>query len=423
MKTSKYNYVVPNGENVIFFNGLSESFFEIPKSRETIYSRIIQNPDQYEGQFDNFLDKMVSKGFVINDETDEQQLIEEKFMQVRKEEEYHIMVLPTYQCNLRCWYCIQDHSNIIMSDRIINKVKDLIANQIKREEIKRVRLSWFGGEPLLAYNVILELTRSAKQLSEDAGKEFYSEITTNGTLLNRKRIESLKDVGIGCYQITIDGDKTTHDSIKVLAKGSAFVKTLENINIIAESTPCILRFNYTHENLKPQSITEDLKQRIRKENRKNVTFMLYKVWQESQEDIKETEVNKLVNLSTEIGLRAMQPTCNLCYADQKHFHCVFPNGKVGKCDNTHPLKAKGEIEAGEVIWNDNVDTHIPAYLNTSYPCRECYYLPICWGPCVAKRQTMTVDGKTGHCWYLDKDSEMERFVRNRCENYKQYKLT
>ncbi len=44
MKTSAYNYIVPDGDKTIFFNGISEYFFEIPKDKADVYAEIIQNP-------------------------------------------------------------------------------------------------------------------------------------------------------------------------------------------------------------------------------------------------------------------------------------------------------------------------------------------------------------------------------------------
>lgn len=385
MKASTYNYIIPNGEQSIFFNGISEAFFEVPSEKAELYAEIIQNPSEYLDSFKSFIDKMMDRGFVLEDIINETESLEKKYHTVLEEDLYHIMILPTYQCNLRCWYCIQDHKNMWMSKETAQQIKDLLIKKIKDNSIKRIRLSWFGGEPLLGYNYIIDITSFAKHLTHESGKDFSCDITTNGTLLNRERITELISAGVTTYQITIDGDKATHDSIKVLRHGSAYDKTLENINIIAELGKCVLRFNYTHENLFPEAIIRDLKDKIKEENRHNVTFLLYKVWQESQEAIAQNDVNRLVDLSCEIGLNPILPTCNLCYADRKHFDCIFPNGKVEKCDNESPLSAKGQIVDGEIMWEGNTEAHIPSFKNSKFPCHKCKYVPICWGPCVAKR--------------------------------------
>jgi uncharacterized protein len=418
MKASRFNYIVPNGEKVIIFNELTEFFFEVPKEKVHIYTTIISNPDEYTKSFIPFILRMKNQGFVLDDEIDETELLDEKFRQVQSEDLYHIMILPTYQCNLRCWYCIQDHQNMWMSDEIVLQIKSLVQKKIEDPDIKKCRLSWFGGEPLLCYSKIIDLTSYIKNLCSKNNKTFICDITTNGTLLNRDLIRQLKDVGVTTYQITIDGDKLTHDSIKVLSKGSAYDKTLENINIITESTSCVLRFNYTHENLKPENIIKDLKAKINTDNRHNVTFLLYKVWQEAEDTINHNEVDTLVHLSSDMGLNPLMPTCNLCYADKKHFDCIFPNGKVEKCDNESPNSAHGLLSQGKIVWNGDTISHLPAYQNEFFPCRACKYLPICWGPCVARRGNMLKNKQSGLCMYSDKDSQMRQYIINRCANVK-----
>ncbi len=418
MKASAYNYIVPNGDKTIFFNGISESFFEIPNERAEIYAEIIHNPASYTDDFQWFLDRMIDKGFVLDDDTDEDALLEKKFRATLSENLLHVMILPTYQCNLRCWYCVQNHKDMTMSDETVEQVKGMLAQKIKDSKITDVRISWFGGEPLLGYDTIIDITSYVKRLTSDYDKSFICDITTNGTLLNRERIKALREAGVTSYQITIDGDKETHDSIKVLNHGSAYDTTVENINIITETTRCTLRFNYTHDNLRPQSIVDNLTARLKPENRHNITFLLYKVWQEPQDRICDDEVESLITLSNDIGIVSQLPTCNLCYADCTNFNCIFPNGNVGKCDNESPMAAKGSIDGGDVTWSGDISAHTPAFLNHTFPCRKCRYVPICWGPCVAKRAVMLNDDGLGHCQYADKDDEMKRFIINRCSNLK-----
>ncbi len=418
MKTSAYNYIVPDGDKTIFFNGISEYFFEIPKDKADVYAEIIQNPSLYSDSFTPFIKRMKDNGFILEDNEGEEELLEQKYQKMRSEGLYQIMILPTYQCNLRCWYCVQDHQDLWMSDETVQKIKELLRQKINDKDIKAVRLSWFGGEPLLGYDIIIDITTFVKQLTREANKPLTCDITTNATLLDRNRIYALHEAGVTHYQITIDGDKATHDSIKVLPNESAYDKTLENINIITETTSCTLRFNYTHENLKPESIVEDIKSRIKPENRDNVKFMLYKVWQEPQHLINDNDVNHIIDLSNNIGIKHQLPTCSLCYADFKNFICIFPNGKVEKCDNESPIAAKGDIVNGDIVWKGDISAHTPAFKNPSFPCRKCKYVPICWGPCVAKRSRMLKKFGKGKCQYKDKEEEIRRYILNRCSNMK-----
>lgn len=189
MKPSKYNYIVPNEGKYIFFNGITEAFFEVSEDKLETYEEIISNPTEYLNSFNSFLKTMIEKGFVINEDIDEDKQLENKFLAILEEDLYHIMILPTYQCNLRCWYCTQDHNNLWMSEELANHIKNLIKKRIFNQTIKRIRLSWFGGEPTLCYNHIVDITSFTKNLAQECNKTFSCDMTTNGTLLTKDRIQ------------------------------------------------------------------------------------------------------------------------------------------------------------------------------------------------------------------------------------------
>ena len=422
MKPSRYNYIIEEGDRAIFFNGLTELFFDVPLENRGKYEEILSAPDAYSNAYSSFVSKMKSNGIIIDDEIDEDELVEQKYQRLRNESAYHIMVLPTYQCNLRCWYCTQDHQDLTMSEETIAKVWGLLEDAVSNPDIKTLRLSWFGGEPLLNYGLVLSLTGYANELCSKQGRSFFCDITTNGTLLNRKRIESLRDAGVSFYQITIDGTKEIHNRIKVLENGSAFDRTIENLNIIAETTRCTLRFNYTSDNLDPEGIIADLRKGIREEVRSNIKFLIYKVWQEDAAKIDTVDVDRLASLSADAGIRPELPTTGLCYADAKNFYCIFPNGRVEKCDNESPKAARGYISEGSVLWDGDTASHLPSFRNPNFPCLLCKYLPLCWGPCVAKRDQMLGDYGAGRCQYNDKDDEMRNILLNMYRNAQNARL-
>lgn len=285
MKSSLYNYYVNDKDNVIIFNGLTEASFRIGERNADVFKAIIESPDKFVEDFKPFIDKMKGDGFIIEDDFNEEEVVRNKYDYIRHGEEYMAMILSTYQCNLRCWYCTQDHADSWMSDETVRRIKKRIEKELRKDAIKHLSISWFGGEPLLAYDRVVEISRWAKNLAEELGKGFGAVITTNGTLLNRKRVEELRDAGINYYQITIDGNRETHNNVKILGKDSAYDRTIENIGYIIEHTHCTLRFNYTKENLKPESLIRDLDQTLSKENREKISFLIYKVWQEKAAEI------------------------------------------------------------------------------------------------------------------------------------------
>lgn len=419
MKPSRYNYIVPFGKKTIFFNGLTEQFFSVQAEHTEAYETILASPDEYDAKVHSFIDKMKASGFVLDDDVDELASVREKFETLRESHQYFLMVLPTYQCNLRCWYCIQKHENMFMTSETLERVKKLIVNKLSDPEITEFHLSWFGGEPLMAYDLVLELTLFARDYCREIGKDFSSAITTNGTLLTPSRIEALREAGVVNYQITIDGDRDTHNSVKQLGDNLAYDTTLRNINLIAKHTHVTLRFNYTHENLKADRIYESLKSILDTDVTNNISFMLYKVWQEKQESVSVNEVDRLFNLGKKTGMSSMLVTSGICYTDHFHYDCVFPNGHIGKCDNHNPEEMPGILqEDGSILWTEDVEDYYSTHLfvdGKQAECEQCKYLPVCWGPCLVKREVMLRNGGKIKCYQSNPDDLVNGVILNQCK--------
>lgn len=418
MKPSRYNCTVSDGEETFVFNTLTHKHIRIPTSKKEVYSQILDNPNLYQEFCGSFIDMLKSGGFIVDDATDERELLKQYWRQCKREDEYYLMVLPTYQCNLRCWYCTQEHENISISDRTINALKLNVINKLDTEGIRRFHLSWFGGEPTLELDRIIDFTNFCRAEAMKRDKLFGCSITTNGVLLDGEKIRRLHDAGVTNYQITFDGEKNDHDKIKVLQRQSAFETILANINLIAVDSIVNLRFNYTHENLKPDRIVADLDKYLNKNIRSNVIVNLFKVWQEPDHLIDKSLVSRLLSEIRRIGLTPRLATCGMCYADQKNFECVFPTGNIGKCDNHSPHKHYGTLEAdGTLNWelNEKVNGFNPVD-DESLECHSCRYLPYCLGPCVSRREEQMQTSNRFTCIYADRDSKMRQNIISYCRN-------
>ena len=195
-------------------------------------------------------------------------------------------------------------------------------------------------------------------------------------------------LGITSYQITIDGCKDFHDKIKILNKESAFAKAMRNIELVAKgNAKCTIRFNYTHKNLNPEAIIKDLKSHLSQETLGKCDFMIYKVWQEDATLVDNDKVSALFNSAREIGLKPGFGALGLCYADFLNFCCVFPNGKASKCDNDNPKNLTSVLEEdGSISWTKQISDIPDVKPGDGSICSTCKYYPVCFGPCIGKRQ-------------------------------------
>lgn len=159
-------------------------------------------------------------------------------------------ILPTEKCNFRCIYCYEDFLIGKMPNHVINGVKNLINKRMP--ELKQLRISWFGGEPLAATRIVLEISQYAKNLAEQYHCNYSFGMTTNGYLLDNQKFESIINAGIRSFQISLDGSQEYHDKTRLRADGSGtFDKIWHNLADMARTNfdfDIILRVHVTPEN-------------------------------------------------------------------------------------------------------------------------------------------------------------------------------
>ena len=122
-----------------------------------------------------------------------------------------------HDCNLRCEYCFAakgdfGRGRMLMPLNVAKKSIDfLIANSGDRYNLE---LDFFGGEPLMNFDVVKETVRYARSLEKEHHKNFRFTITTNGILLDDDKIDFINREMSNCV-LSIDGRKednsTFHD--------------------------------------------------------------------------------------------------------------------------------------------------------------------------------------------------------------------
>lgn len=143
-----------------------------------------------------------------------------------------LTINPTLACNFACPYCFESsHKPIYMTD----KVEDGIISFIKKHSgITKLSVMWFGGEPLLAFDRIVSLSKRIL----DLGLDYSAGMITNGYLLTPDKVSLFEDLKISFVQITVDGSEKTHDSRRYRKDGSATYQTiLRNIDEAQKCSP------------------------------------------------------------------------------------------------------------------------------------------------------------------------------------------
>ncbi len=126
-----------------------------------------------------------------------------------------------HDCNLACRYCFAEEGEYhgrraLMSLEVGKKALDfLIANSGRRRNLE---VDFFGGEPLMNWNVVKELVAYGREQEKIHDKNFRFTLTTNGVLLNDE-IMAFANREMGNVVLSIDGRKEVNDHMRPFRKG------------------------------------------------------------------------------------------------------------------------------------------------------------------------------------------------------------
>ena len=127
-----------------------------------------------------------------------------------------------HDCNLACRYCFAEEGEYhgrraLMSFEVGKQALDfLIANSGNR---KNLEVDFFGGEPLMNWQVVKELVAYGREQEKIHNKNFRFTLTTNGVLLNDEIME-FANKEMGNVVLSIDGRKEVHDFMRPFRKGA-----------------------------------------------------------------------------------------------------------------------------------------------------------------------------------------------------------
>ena len=133
-----------------------------------------------------------------------------------------------HTCNLNCEYCFASQGKYhgdraLMSFEVGKRALDfLIENSGNRRNLE---VDFFGGEPLMNWDVVKKLVLYARSIEKEKGKNFRFTLTTNGMLIDDDVIE-FSNREMHNVVLSLDGRKEIHDSVRVDYAGKGSFDTI-----------------------------------------------------------------------------------------------------------------------------------------------------------------------------------------------------
>lgn len=259
----------------------------------------------------------------------------------------HLIILATEQCNFRCTYCYEDFKVGKISDNVITGIKALLDNRCT--DLRRLSISWFGGEPLTAKKQVLDISKYVMSLVyQHPQLNYEGDMTTNAYLLDYETAKALSNVGVREFQISLDGHREVHNQSRLRADGKGTYDRIWNnlLTIRNSSLPVsiILRVHFTVDTIQLiEPLIEDIKKEFLPDPRFSVFFKAIEKLGGPNDAFMKTfsEVEKekaLKSLQHQLfGENINQPQNDslpehpVCYASRPNSLVIRANGDVGKC--------------------------------------------------------------------------------------------
>ncbi len=412
MKMSKYNFIACDSENNLvvynFLYGL-KSLTKVMKKDAGKFRLLFLTDNEISAEtcdmHTEVVDTLRKAGILVDADVDENILYDAKIYDEVYNNKLTLTIFPTGKCNFRCPYCFETPQHFSREDMTVEAQNALL--KFVQKEIpnhKALRVAWFGGEPLVAPDIIKRLSNQFIKICDIRHIPYYAEMTTNGYLLNPDMFDMLYKLKVYQYMITIDGFKEQHDKQRFTLEGKgSYDVIINNLLRIRDSKQykfarIRIRINMSNNFLK---ILDDFVYHLASlfADDPRFEFMFVPVVKFSGSDYSNSNLcndnseffkrlfnnnvykNKLCPENVFLNAIVRQPSC---YAATKNSYVITPDLKVHKCNSHYDfdvnkignIDLKGNLSIDEAIhrrW------YLTKRLIQKVPksCIDCYYMPCC----------------------------------------------
>ena len=314
-----------------------------------------------------------------------------------------------HSCNLNCSYCFASQGKYhgeraLMSFEVGKRALDFL---IEHSGTRRnLEVDFFGGEPLMNFQVVKDLVAYARSIEKEKGKNFRFTLTTNGVLVDEDVIEFANRE---CHNVvlSLDGRKEVHDRYrvdyagkgsweKIVPKFQKFVEerggkgyymrgTFTHANPdFLEDIKTLLDLGFNELSMEPVVCGEDDPSRLTEEDLPIVMEQYEKLaqlmLQKDEEGKPFTFYHYMIDLT---GGPCIYKRISGCGSGTEYM-AVTPWGDLYPC---HQFVGDDKFKLGD-IWNGVTNTEIQSEFAAcnvyAHPeCRDCWARLYCSGGCAA----------------------------------------
>jgi len=383
---------------LLVFNSFSGAFIKFNSTETEYLTSILADASFMELECNNSL--LTKQGLLIPSSINEMELARSLYeLPNNIENRLHLILMPTESCNFRCTYCYEKIKLNRMSSEVVDSIIQLVRQKLK---LQFLSIMWFGGEPLIAFDIIQKISHEILLICKERQIEYSAGITTNGYLLTDQLIEQCFSAKISKFQITLDGPVETHDKLRILAGGgetfNTIITNLRKLHDKDEHFHVRIRVNFIPDMIPhlPKFI-KFIKREFDGDPRFTFSFRpVADLGRLQDNSIRmcdyESAMNheiQMMKLASKEGFsldswkESMQLFGSVCYAADPCSFVILPDGKISKCtvafDDIRnqigrilPNGKMNILEKSHRFWKLSWDELEPE-------CQQCSFFPACQG--------------------------------------------
>ena len=388
-KKSRFNFIYTQKENAhVIFNTYSKALV------------VLDDGEFRQFENGNFADtetekELVKNGILIDESFDEVAFMTYCHNTTKfSKGALHLVLATTMDCNFACPYCYENRRRGRMSKEIQNAIIQYIELNLKNG-LKKLDVTWYGGEPLLYPDIIYDLATKIRNMADQYNCDLTMYMVTNGYLFSEKLVELIDRIGVVKVQITLDGLQEHHDARRHLKDGTGtFNRIFQNLTLFAEySIRVDIRMNVDNENCKDYIALQKKLAEL-----ENPNIVLYP---SPVEDINPDTINEVSSfMSFDEFEKFAGGICNEGDAssaatkvlDDRYCYCQaetensFVIDELGYC-----YKCWDQVGRTETACFNILEPDVKNYSNIikflawdpfrDEKCSNCVFLPVCFGGC------------------------------------------
>lgn len=395
MRKSSYFISTKVNDFVLYYNLVNDTLLQLPADRNEGCLKCLQNPNDTRSVY---WPKLYEEKFIVEDDYDELKEIQRRHWKtVNSADELNVTVISTLKCNSDCTYCYQRNLDFRYEEMTEDDFDGLYAFLLEVPQ-RNIHISWYGGEPLLARDRILNFCARA---DKDKRHTYSYSISTNASVYDEKFFRMMERYGLTNVTVSVVGTGEIQSALRPSAEYDSG-RVIRNIISMTRHTKVIVNLNLCKTNIENiKKVFEELSGY----RHSSLSFSFSRIVSYDHRPCAEIELDVDIYMKHMIELANWALDHQFCISDMSCFqnfgvycgayannnYVVGPGLYLYQCDRSYdPKESFAQIVKGALSYRmdcsgcGDVELCLDPYKIDE--CRKCKLLPYCNGGCDYQRK-------------------------------------